>query len=79
MADKMIDWAKKHRVLSIGLGFIAPLVIIHILFLIPAPFSFLSAKWEAGDVIAYCAGFMAFSGTLFLGITANKQNSKLMV
>ncbi len=76
--DKIIDWLKKHRVLSIGLGFIAPLIVVHILFLIPAPVPFLSAQWGAGDVIAYCAGFMAFSGTVFLGITANKQNSELM-
>lgn len=76
--DKMIDWAKKHQALSIGLGFIAPLIVVHVLFLIPAPFPFLAAKWGAGDVIAYCAGFMAFSGTVFLGVTANKQNSELM-
>lgn len=76
MINKMINWAKRYRILSIGLGFFTPLIIIHILFLVPAPFSFLVAQWEAGEVIAYCAGFMAFGGTVFLGMTANGQNAR---
>lgn len=75
--DNIINLLKKHPIRWVLLAFFAPLVVVHILYYISAPHPSLTAQWGAGDVITYCAGFMAFIGTIFLGIIAIDQNNKL--
>jgi hypothetical protein len=36
---------------------ITPLIIVHVLFKINSGSAWLSAEWEAGDVLGYIAGF----------------------
>lgn len=57
--------------------FVVPIILVHILFKIPAGIPFLEAEWDAGDIVSYLITFMSFLGTLFLGILALVQNNKL--
>lgn len=76
---KLVDWMadRKGIVALIILGlFIAPLLVVHILFKIKTDIYWIYADWESGDVIAYIAGFEAFIGTTLLSIFALWQNQK---
>jgi hypothetical protein len=74
---KLLVWIKKHIAITIIilLFFIIGIpIIIHILFKINAPFSFLAAKWEAGDMLSYYGSILTFLGTILLGALALWQN-----
>lgn len=76
---KIIEWIMTHKFVStiIMLAlFLVPLLIVHLLFLWDSPCTWLSAKWKAGDLIGYIAGFEAFIGTTILGIVAVWQTEK---
>ena len=53
-----------------------PLVLIHILFRIPAPVAWLVPKWDVSDVLAYTAGFETLLGTIVLGFISIVQTKK---
>ena len=71
---------KKHPKRTVGIiiaiiaAFLVPLLLVHILFKIKLGIPWLEAEWEAGDVLAYSAGFEALLGTLFLGCITVKQS-----
>jgi len=76
---KTFLWIKKHKRLSVLIGFslfLLPLIIVHLLYKWRTPFYLLQSNWDSGDLIAYIAGFEAFFGTVFLGIVAVWQNDK---
>jgi len=77
--ESFITWAMKHKIKTmlviIGL-FLAPLIVVHLLFKWGAGYDFLTAEWSAGDLIGYIAGFAVFAGTVILGIIAVWQNDK---
>lgn len=76
--EKVASWASHHKfsaTLAVG---ILPLLVTHILFSVPAPIPWLVPHWDEGDVLTYCAGFMAFCSAVYLGKTAKDQNDKLM-
>lgn len=73
----MFDWLKRHKILITIISFViifgVPLI-IHVLFKIKAPNSFLVAEWSAGDLLSYYGSILAFLGTVVLGILALYQN-----
>ncbi len=75
----LLRWIKKHKtkviIILVGL-FCCPLVSIHLLFKLTAPFEWLSAEWDAGDLLGYCGTFLAFIGTMFLGYIAILQSKQ---
>ena len=71
------DLLKPKPIRKIVLAFaivLFPLIIVHILFSVPAAEPLFSAHWTAGDLIAYIAGTEAFLGTLVLGLISIKQS-----
>jgi hypothetical protein len=77
--DELMTWVRKHIPLCVLLFVCAlagPIVIVHILFSMEAPTSWISAKWSAGDLLAYIAGFESFVGTMVLGIIAVYQTKQ---
>ncbi|RDW18778.1 hypothetical protein [Oceanobacillus chungangensis] len=81
MEDNLLSYfrrVKKGKVLLLILViFLLPILIIHILFKIPAVNSFFESVWSAGDIISYFIAFLTFLGTLSLGTLALLQNNKL--
>lgn len=76
---KLLDWIVRHKIqtaLIISGLFIIPLVTIHVLFSFSTQNDFIAAKWSAGDLIGYIAGFYAFVGTVALGALALWQNEQ---
>ena len=77
---ELLNFIKKHKfcavIISI-LTFIIPLIIVHILYSIDIGIDWLQAKWSAGEILAYIAGFEAFIGTVSLGLLALYQNHKI--
>ena len=77
--SKVFFWIKKHvwQTVSIGLGlFFAPLFFVHIAYRITAISPWFASTWNAGDLIAFIAGFFSFLGSLGLGLLALYQNKK---
>lgn len=76
---KLLEWIRRHKVIA-GLIclclFAIPLVVVHILFKIENGPAWLQTKWDAGDVLAYVAGFEAFLGTVSLGALSLWQNEQ---
>ena len=73
------NWFFNHKALTsllIILLFAIPLIIVHFLFKWESNADWIVAEWNAGDVIAYIAGFEAFIGTAFLSFLALWQNQK---
>lgn len=56
--------------------FAFPLLIVHILFRAYSSIPWFEAKWSAGDVLAYIAGFEALLGTVILGLITVIQSEK---
>lgn len=72
-------WIKAHRLATLLICmfiFACPLLIVHILFKADPVIPWLKAKWSAGDVLAYIAGFEAFLGTVTLGLITVAQSEK---
>lgn len=76
----VLKWIKKY-IKYIILAFVLFCFLIpcciHILFTIPAPISFFSSQWSAGDVLAFYGCILSFLSTTLLGIIACYQNKKL--
>jgi hypothetical protein len=73
------SWFHKHKVQIIFiviLAFFVPLTIVHCLFKLKNTIPFFAAEWQAGDVLAYIAGFEAFLGTIVLGCIAVYQTKQ---
>ena len=78
--EKVLEWIKKHKAKTVLLGiiiFLAPLIIIHLLFKWYWGADFFVAEWSAGELLGYVGTFFAFAGTVALGILALWQNDKL--
>lgn len=81
--DEFIKFVKKHLFFCFLIficALVVPLIVVHILFSIEASTEWLSAKWSAGDLLTYIAGFESFSGTIILGIIAvcqTRQSNRL--
>ena len=75
--ERIINWILKHKVwavlVAVGI-FVLPLLVVHLLFFFDAKYDWLVASWDAGDILAYVAGFEAFLGTVLLGIITVKQS-----
>ena len=84
---KILNWINNHKILVTIitiLVFIVPLIVVHILFKSTAIHSWFIAKWSAGDLLGYIAGFASLLGTVFLGLItvyfadqANEINERL--
>ncbi len=77
--DKVFEWVKKHKIKTtfIILGFfVAPLLVIHLLFKWSIGCDWFVAEWSAGDMLGYIGSFLAFLGTVALGTLALWQNKK---
>lgn len=75
--NKIVAWIQAHKAQTaciIFTAFILPLIIVHILFKLTTDIDWFVAKWEAGDVLAYIAGFEALLGTVILGLITVKQS-----
>ena len=73
---KVTDWVKKNpirTILIVVAMFFTPLLIVHLLFKWNTGIEFLGAEWDAGDLLAYIAGFETLIGTLILGLITVKQ------
>ena len=79
--SKILDWIKKHvwQTILIGFGlFFIPLILVHVAYRIPAISPWLASSWNSGELLTYIAGFEAFIGTVFLGITSVNLNENLL-
>jgi len=77
--SRIITWIKKYKWKFALIGvclFLAPLLLVHLLYKWVTPYYILQSDWDSGDLITYIAGFEAFIGTLFLGTIAATQNEK---
>lgn len=73
---RIMDWVKEHprqAILIVVAMFLIPLIIVHLLFKWNTGIEFLGAEWDAGDLLAYIAGFETLLGTLILGLITVKQ------
>ena len=73
---KVTDLVKKYprrTILIVVAIFFIPLIIVHLLFKWNTSIEFLGAEWDAGDLLAYIAGFETLVGTLILGLITVKQ------
>lgn len=78
--NNLLEFLKKHKpyvLLICILIFILPLIIVHILYSIDIRCEWLKAKWSAGELLSYIAGFEAFIGTVSLGFLSLYQNHQL--
>lgn len=75
-SNKILKYFCKHKIFTITLITLLPLIIVHILFSMPASKPFMSAHWSAGDLIMYIAGVEAFIGTMTLGLISMKQSNE---
>lgn len=76
---RLLEWLKNHKQklpLILICAIVLPPLAIHVLFSVPAPCSFLQAKWGAGDLLAYLAGLLSLSGTIILGIITVYQTKQ---
>lgn len=71
-------WIKKYPLQSTLLAvsaFSVPLIIVDLLFKIPAINDWFTPAWGADSLLSYIAGFESFLGTLLLGIITVYQNN----
>lgn len=79
---KLNEWIYRHKfqvVLIIFGIFILPLLVVHILFKVKAPFEWLIAEWGAGDLIAYIGTFLLSLELYFWGILLYYKMRKQMI
>ena len=77
---KIFEWINKHKAKTVLLGillFLAPLIIIHLLFKWHWGIEFLVAKWTAGELLNYVGSYFAFAGTIVLGVLTLWQNKEI--
>lgn len=79
---KLLNFIKNHKFCALLISipiFIIPLILVHIFYTLDIGIEWLQAKWSAGEILAYIAGFEAFIGTVSLGFLALYQNHKIQV
>ncbi len=82
--NKVFEFIKKHKVLSISLAilfvviisFLIPLT-INWLYTIPAWCSFFAVEWEAKDALSFYGAVLAFLGTVVFSVLALWQNHRI--
>ena len=80
MWEKLLNFARKHKITTGFIVFTVPLFCVHFLFKCHSNISWIEAEWSAGDMLAYIAGFEALLGTIILGeitVDLSKENNKL--
>jgi len=78
LLNKLLEWIKvnkKKTILYITMFFLVPIISIHLLYSFSPIIPFFASHWSAGDLLGYCAAFIATAGTVFLGAVAVWQNS----
>lgn len=78
--DRILKWIIRNMsksFLIIIIVFFIPLLVVHILFKLTAVNNFFVAKWTAGELLGYISGFLAFIGTIVLGVLALWQNKQI--
>jgi hypothetical protein len=80
---KFIKFINEHKVIFvlivIGI-FVLPIIIVHILYKFTAPYTWLVAEWEAGDLLNYCGAMLGAAATIIaiiLTITFTVENQKI--
>lgn len=79
---KLIKWIKEHKIWSSTIAFIVillPIVIVHSLFKIPAPYEWLIANWNAGEILGYSGDVLGAVATIIaivLTILFTQENQK---
>ncbi len=79
---KFIKWIDEHKALSVLIAlvlFFVPIIIVHILFKIIAPYKWLIADWNSGDILVYCGsmfGAVATIVAIILTIRFTEYNQK---
>ena len=74
---KVFDWFIKNKLKAIVLavlGFVLPLLVVHLLYKLNIGLVWLHTAWTAGDILTYIAGFEALCGTVILGLVSIYQN-----
>lgn len=73
---KIINLIKKYprrTVIIVIATFFVPLIVVHLLFKWHTGIYFIEAEWDAGDLLAYIAGFETLIGTFILGFITVMQ------
>lgn len=73
-----LQWIQKNprkTILICLCAFVVPLLLVHICY--SFELSWISAKWSAGDVLGYIAGFETCLGTMALGALSLWQNEQV--
>lgn len=78
MDDIKKFWKKHKKAIIIWtlIGFLAPLIIVHLLFKWYSGVDFLVAEWSAGDLLGYIGTALTFIGTIVLSILALQASNK---
>lgn len=58
------------------IGFLAPLLVVHLLFKWYNGIDFLVAEWEAGDLLGYIGTILTFVSTIILSVLALRVSNK---
>lgn len=79
---KIIKWIKEHKIWTVTISLVVillPIVIVHILFKVPAPFEWLVANWKAGEILGYFGNVLGAVATIIaivLTILFTQENQK---
>jgi hypothetical protein len=79
---KVIKWIKEHKILTVTIALIMsllPIVIVHILFKIPAPFEWVVPNWNAGEILGYfgnALGAVTTITAIVITILFTQENQK---
>lgn len=74
---KILEWIYRHKVASMVIVLLIILgvpFLIHVLFKIKAPISFMEHEWSAGELLDYYGSVLAFAGTVIFSALALWQN-----
>ncbi|MGN0005394.1 MAG: hypothetical protein ACI37Z_05430 [Candidatus Gastranaerophilaceae bacterium] len=74
--NKFLRKHKKAIIIWTLIGFLAPLIIVHLLFKWYSGIDFLVAEWSAGDLLGYIGTALTFIGTIILSILALQASNK---
>jgi len=64
---KFIKFISEHKIISalIAIGiFVLPIIIVHVLYKLTTPYTWLIAEWEAGDLLNYCGAVLGAAATI---------------
>lgn len=82
--EKIFDWIKNNKrktmiysIIGILILIVGIPIIIHVLYIIPAPIWWLDTAWEAEHVLEYYGAILGFLGTVVLSALALYQNYEI--